>query len=69
MTDIERIPQHRHCAVCGKAYVGDDKRYCSANCKENKRQELTKTKRKLYLIWLAGAGLMVVAIAILLLVK
>lgn len=69
MTEIERIPQHRHCAVCGRAYVGEDKRYCSANCKENKKEELTKAKRKLYIIWLIAAGLMVAAIAILLITK
>jgi len=69
MTEIERIPQHKHCAVCGKAYVGDDRRYCSENCRNNKQQELKATKKKLYLIWLAGAGLMVIAIAILFLAK
>lgn len=65
MSETERIPQHRHCAVCGKAYVGDDKRYCSESCKTSKKEELKKAKKKLYIIWAAGAALMVLAIVLL----
>jgi predicted nucleic acid-binding Zn ribbon protein len=58
----ERIPQHRHCVVCGKAYVGGDGRYCSENCKTNKAEELKKSKRKLLLIWAVAAALMIAVI-------
>lgn len=46
MTDgspVAKIPQHRHCSSCGKAYVGDG-RYCSSECED---QDGTEAKRKL----------------------
>jgi len=59
---IERIPQHRHCFVCGKAFVGEG-RYCSDTCKLNKTAELKSSKRKLLIIWAVAAALMIIAIA------
>ena len=41
---VERIPQHRHCVGCGKAFVGEGF-YCSDECKDADGQE---AKRKLY---------------------
>lgn len=58
----ERIPQHKHCVVCGKAYVGGDGRYCSSECKSDKTDELKKSKRKLLLIWAVAVAIMLVAI-------
>jgi predicted nucleic acid-binding Zn ribbon protein len=46
--NIERIPQHRHCDICGKAFVGDG-RFCSNECKESKGAE-AKSKLKKYLV-------------------
>ena len=46
--DVERIPQHRHCLLCGNAFASDGK-YCSDTCMEVKKAELLKKKRK-YLI-------------------
>lgn len=58
----ERIPQHRHCYVCGKAFVGEG-RYCGDSCKENKTVELKKMKRKYYLIFGVAVAMMIFAIA------
>ncbi|MBE6528450.1 MAG: DUF2116 family Zn-ribbon domain-containing protein [Thermoplasmata archaeon] len=44
----EKIPQHRHCVVCGKAFIGDDK-FCSDYCRETSTDEV-KTKLRKYLI-------------------
>jgi predicted nucleic acid-binding Zn ribbon protein len=57
----ERIPQHKHCVQCGRAYVGEG-RYCSDACKESKANELKKTKRNLTYIWLIAVAVMVVVI-------
>ena len=49
MADTDRIPQHRHCYVCGKAHT-DDGRFCSETCRESKKKELSKKKRQLLTI-------------------
>ena len=49
MAETERIPQHRHCYVCGKAHI-EDGRFCGSTCKESKKSELSKKKRQLLLI-------------------
>ena len=61
---IERIPQHRHCVYCGKAYIAGEGRYCSADCKSRKTDELRASKRKLLIIWVVAAAIMIGAIAI-----
>lgn len=61
---IERIAQHKHCVYCGKAYVTGEGRYCSAECKSKKADELRASKRKLLIIWVVAAALMIGAIAI-----
>ena len=64
MAETERIPQHKHCILCGKAYVDGVGRYCSAECKDSKAADLKKSKNKLLLIWLAAVTIMVVEIVI-----
>lgn len=61
---IERIPQHKHCIRCGKAFITGEGRYCSAECKALKADELKKSKRKLLVIWAVAVVIMVIAIAI-----
>ena len=56
---VERIPQHKHCIYCGKAYVAGEGRYCSAECKSKKTDELNKSKRKLLIIWAIAAAVMI----------
>ena len=48
----ERIPQHRHCHGCGKAYVGEGE-FCSDECKDSAGKDAKKKIKKLALIWLA----------------
>ena len=64
MAETERIPQHKHCILCGKAYVDGVGRSCSAQCKDSKAADLKKSKNKLLLIWLAAVAIMVIAIVI-----
>ena len=49
---VERIPQHRHCVNCGKAFVGEG-RFCSESCKETASDEVKGKLKKLGLIWVA----------------
>lgn len=50
--NIERIPQHRHCVNCGKAFVGEGQ-FCSTQCKNTAGDEVKGKLRKLGLIWVA----------------
>lgn len=50
--NVEKIPQHRHCVNCGRAFVGDG-RFCSAACKDTAGDEVKGKLRKLGLIWVA----------------
>lgn len=61
---IERIPQHKHCLYCGKAYVNGEGKYCSEECKSKKADELRASKRKLLIIWAVAAAIMIVAIIV-----
>lgn len=57
---VDRIPQHRHCVNCGKAFVGEGQ-FCSPACKETAGDEVKGKLRKLGLIWVA---IVVVTIAL-----
>lgn len=56
---IERIPQHRHCVNCGRAFVGEG-RFCSDVCKETATDEVRGKLRKYALIWVAIVAVTVV---------
>ena len=58
MAETERIPQHRHCYVCGKAHL-EDGRFCSNECKENKKAELSRKKRRLWILEIFAVMLMI----------
>ena len=60
---IERIPQHKHCVYCGKAFITGEGKYCSEECRSRKAQELNSSKRKLLIIWAIAAAIMIGAIA------
>ncbi len=47
---VERIPQHRHCIECGKAFVSSE-RYCSDECKEKHKTKMQGKKRQLLLLY------------------
>ncbi len=58
---VERIPQHRHCLNCGKAFTGDGQ-YCSKACEDGKKEEIKKKKNILLIIWLLAVVMMIFAI-------
>jgi len=58
----EKIPQHRHCRNCGKAFTGDGE-FCGDECKNYAGADAKKKLRKLLYIWLAIVGAtMVIAV-------
>jgi len=61
MTETERIPQHRHCFVCGKTFT-DDGRFCSEACKDSQREDLKKRKKRLWIIQIVAMAMMAFAI-------
>ncbi len=46
----EKIPQHRHCTKCGKAFLGEE-RFCSEGCKVSNNELLKKRKRQLLILY------------------
>ena len=54
----ERIPQHRHCMNCGRAFSGDG-RYCSEECDSKRTDELKKKKNKLIIVWVVAVVIMI----------
>lgn len=60
---VERIPQHRHCVNCGKAFVGEG-RFCSQVCKDTAGDEVKGKLRKLGLIWVAIVAVTVICVVL-----
>lgn len=56
MAEVERIPQHRHCVKCGKAFTGVGN-FCGDGCRDSTGRE---TKKKLY----AYIAIMIVLVGI-----
>jgi predicted nucleic acid-binding Zn ribbon protein len=56
MGETEKVPQHKHCYVCGKAH-NEDVRFCGDKCKESKKAELSKKKRQLFIIQILLMGI------------
>jgi predicted nucleic acid-binding Zn ribbon protein len=52
MADVERIPQHRHCINCGKAFVGVGN-YCTDECRDTSGKDVKKKLGK-YVILMIG---------------
>jgi predicted nucleic acid-binding Zn ribbon protein len=46
----EKIPQHRHCRGCGRAFIGQD-RYCSDECRRINESTVKKKKNQLLLLY------------------
>ena len=49
---VEKLPQHKHCGVCGRAIPADDE-FCNDECTA-KHDSLLK-KRKTYVYMMYGA--------------
>ncbi len=58
---VERIPQHRHCPSCGKAFTGKDT-YCSDVCQQDKEGEVKGRKRQLLMLWGLSAVVLIIAL-------
>ena len=46
----EKIPQHTHCQICGKAIQADET-YCSEECKQKYQTMMKKRKRYIYILY------------------
>lgn len=64
METTERIPQHRHCVNCGRAFAGTGN-FCSEECKNTSSDEVKGKLRKLALIWV---GIVVATIALVMMI-
>jgi ABC-type multidrug transport system fused ATPase/permease subunit len=56
----EKIPQHRHCAKCGKAHLGEG-RFCSEECQTVSSDSLKKKKRQLLMLYGITLAILIVA--------
>lgn len=59
----EKIPQHRHCVNCGKAFAGDGQ-FCDVECSSLAGMAAKKKIKKLGIIWLAIVAVTIVAVTI-----
>ncbi len=57
----EKIPQHRHCVVCGKAFVGDSK-FCSDYCRDTSTSEVKGKLRKYLILEVVLVAVVIVAL-------
>lgn len=57
----EKIPQHRHCHLCGKAFVGEGN-FCSEACRTSETAEVKKKLRKYLIILVAIWAVTIVAL-------
>ena len=57
----ERIPQHRHCRECGKAFAGEGK-FCSDECRERSESEIARKKRQLTLLYVLSVVILIAAV-------
>ena len=57
----EKIPQHRHCVVCGKAFVGEGK-FCSDACRDSSSDEVKSKLRKYLLLEVVLVAVVIVAL-------
>jgi predicted nucleic acid-binding Zn ribbon protein len=60
---MEKIPQHKHCVECGKAFIGDS-RYCSEECKQKGEKRLKARKRNLIVLYVITLIILTLAVAI-----
>ena len=58
-----KIPQHRHCRKCGKAFVGEGY-YCSDECKKTDGDAARKSLRRYMILFIALVGISIAAIVV-----
>jgi predicted nucleic acid-binding Zn ribbon protein len=57
----EKIPQHRHCVSCRKAFVGEGK-FCSPVCEDTSKSEVKGKLRKYLILEVILVAIVVVAL-------
>lgn len=57
----EKIPQHRHCVSCGKAFVGEGK-FCSQTCQDTASVEVKGKLRKYLILEVVLVAVVVIAL-------
>jgi predicted nucleic acid-binding Zn ribbon protein len=55
----ERLVQHKHCPVCGKA-MSADRETCSDECAVSRQTQLQEKKRTLYFFYFAIVVMIIV---------
>jgi len=58
---VERIPQHKHCRQCGKAFIGTSE-YCSTECAKAGEEILKKRKKQLIILYVMTLIILTVAV-------
>ncbi|MCJ7517204.1 MAG: DUF2116 family Zn-ribbon domain-containing protein [Methanomassiliicoccales archaeon] len=57
----DRIPQHKHCRQCGKAFIGSEQ-HCSSECTSESKDILKKRKRQLIILYVLTMLILSVAV-------
>jgi predicted nucleic acid-binding Zn ribbon protein len=57
----ERLVQHKHCPVCGKA-MSTEKETCSDECSVRREAQIRERKRTMYIFYFAMAIMVVVLV-------
>lgn len=60
---VEKIPQHKHCHQCGKAFIGKGD-YCSTECTKEGEELLKKKKRQLLVLYAVTFIILIVALLV-----
>lgn len=60
---VERIPQHRHCQACGKAFTGRDD-FCSEDCREERSDEIKGKRKQLLILYALAVAVLVIALVV-----
>ncbi|MEM0466786.1 MAG: DUF2116 family Zn-ribbon domain-containing protein [Candidatus Thermoplasmatota archaeon] len=59
----EKIPQHTHCHICGKA-VPVSETLCSEDCKQRYQKMMKKRRLWIYLMWALIAFTIIIMIVV-----
>lgn len=60
---VEKIPQHRHCDSCNRAFVGTG-RFCGPECENEKKGEISSKKKQLMTLWALAAAVLIIALVV-----
>jgi predicted nucleic acid-binding Zn ribbon protein len=57
----EKIPQHKHCHQCGRAFIGETN-FCSDDCGKANTITMKKKKRQLLLLYVVTFVVLILAL-------